>query len=197
VFGGPGGRELAAACSGPDALASAYRRVLDAFDASYADFEVRDSADTATVVRRAHAIRALQRERRLRVSFTLPLQTYGLAARDAAMLRLTRRAGAEIDTVNLLAPIEPHGAPDGRMHRVAAALRLARTQVAGAQGVPDTDDAWRRIALTCVLTSRDDLSEADAGKLAAFAARLDLAWLSLRGTPPAPQVARILRRTRE
>ncbi|WP_219464726.1 hypothetical protein [Nonomuraea rhizosphaerae] len=196
VFGGPRGRELAAACARPDRLVPAYRRVIGGLGASYAEFEVRDSADRAAVTRRAHAIRALQRERRLRVSFSLPLEPYGLAARDAAMLRLTRQAGADVGTVNLLAAMEPSGPFGGGTHRIALALRAARTQVAEAQAVPDTGEAWRRVAVTCVLTSPADLSEAEATTLAAFAGRHELAWLSLRGTPPQAPVARALRRTR-
>ncbi|MFD0471894.1 hypothetical protein ACFQ0B_28970 [Nonomuraea thailandensis] len=104
VFGGPGGPELAATCTRPGGLAAAYRRVVGAFDAAAVDFEVRDSADRAAVLRRARAIHAVQRERRLRVSFTLPLRRDGLAPGDAAMLRATHEAGAEVATVNLLAP---------------------------------------------------------------------------------------------
>ncbi|MFG1709902.1 hypothetical protein ACFLIM_42735 [Nonomuraea sp. M3C6] len=192
VFGGPGGRELAVTCVRPGGLATAYRRVVGAFDAGSIDFEVRDSKDRAAVLRRARAIQAMQHERRLRVSFTLPLKSYGLGAGDVAMLRATRRAGAEVGTVNLLAAIEPRAASDGRLHRVAAAVRAARDQIARAQGLADPDEAWRRVALTPVLAREGDLSELDARKLAAYAARHGLAWLSLRGVAPPPRVSRIL-----
>ncbi|NRQ30959.1 hypothetical protein HII36_03810 [Nonomuraea sp. NN258] len=187
VFGGPAGREPAAACTRPGALAALYRRVVVALDARYVGFEVRDSADRATVLRRARAVHQVQRERPLRVAVTLPLGPYGLSAEDAAMLRLTRRAGVRIDTVGLLARIEPQTAPDGRMRRLAAAVRAARTQIDAALG-----DSGGRIALTSVLTGSADLSELDARKLVAYADRHRLAWLSLRGQEPAPEIARIL-----
>jgi chitinase len=190
VFGGPVGRELAATCTAPGALAVAYRKVVRALDAAYVDFEVRDGADRATVLRRARAIRALQRERPLGVTFTLPLRPYGLSAGDVAMLRLTRAAGARVDTVNVLAAVEPQGAPPGRLRRLAMALHNARTQVDRA-----TDGAgWRPVALTPVLANRADLSEADARALASFAARHGLAWLSLRGAAPYATVSRLLHR---
>ncbi|MET8000323.1 hypothetical protein [Nonomuraea glycinis] len=211
IFGGPDGGEPAATCTRPGALAAAYRRVVGAFDADYIDFDLRtDSADPraevseaqdhgaqdrrATTVRRARAIRAMQRERRLRVSFTLPLRPHGLAERDLDVLRLTREAGADVGAVNLLAELEPRSAPEGRMQRVAAALHAARTQLAEVYDLNDPEHAWRRLALTCVLRDADDLSKTDAGKLAAFADRYGLAWLSVRGADPEPDAARILRR---
>ncbi|WP_211370218.1 hypothetical protein, partial [Nonomuraea turkmeniaca] len=193
TFGGADVAELAVTCTRPGGLAAAYRRVVGAFDAAAIDFEVRDSEDGAVVLRRARAIRAMQRERGLRVSFTLPLRPYGLDAADVAMLRTTRKAGAEVGTVNLLAPMEPRSAPSGRLRRLAAAIQLAKDQIAQAQELPDPGQAWRRIALTPVLTGESDLTELDARTLAGYAARHGLAWLSLRGVPPSRDVARNLR----
>ncbi|MEV0994904.1 hypothetical protein [Nonomuraea sp. NPDC050202] len=192
VFGGPAGPELAATCTKPGGLAAAYRRVVGAFDAAAVDFEVRDSADRAAVLRRARAIHAMQRERRLRVSFTLPLRRDGLAPGDAAMLRATREAGAEVETVNLLAPVEPRSTRGARLGLVAASVRAAAEQVARAHGLADPGQVWRRIALTPVLADEGDLSERDARTLTGYAARHGLAWLSLRGVTPKPDVSRIL-----
>lgn len=195
VFGGPAGRELAVACTRPGGLATAYRRAVGEFGATSADFEIRD-ADAAAALRRARAIHALQQELPLRVSFTLRLERDGLDEADLAMLRATRRAGARVDTVNLLAEVEPRGAPEGRLSRLASAVRAAAGQVAQAHDLPDHGQAWRRIALTPVLGHGGDLDESDAHKLSAYAVRHGLAWLSLRGAAPKPDVSRILWRTR-
>ncbi|TYB68479.1 hypothetical protein FXF51_11605 [Nonomuraea sp. PA05] len=195
VFGGPDGPELAATCTRPGGLAAAYRRVVGAFDAEAVDFEVRDSADRAAVLRRARAIHAVQRERRLKVSFSLPLRRDGLAPGDAAMLRATREAGAEVGTVNLLAAIEPRSTRGARLGLVAASVRAAAEQVARAHGLTDPVAAWRSIALTPVLADAGDMSERDARTLADYAARRGLAWLSLRGVTPKPDVSRILWRS--
>ncbi|MER6948068.1 hypothetical protein ABT294_28925 [Nonomuraea sp. NPDC000554] len=194
VLGGPAGREPAATCTRPGALVTAYRKVADTFHASYLEIEVRDSADTATVLRRARAIHVLQRERRLRVGFTLRLRPSGLSGGDIAMLRLTREAGADLATVNLLAPIEPRSAPAGRLHRLGEAVRAARSEVGHALGLTD-DEAWKRLALTAVLARPSDLSESAARELVAYADRHELAWLSLRGPAPPPAVERLLWRT--
>ncbi|MGR6916255.1 hypothetical protein ACU635_18610 [[Actinomadura] parvosata] len=195
VFGGPGGQELAATCTKRGGLAAAYRRVVGALDAAAVDFEVRDSADRAAVLRRARAIHALQRVRRLKVSFTLPLRRDGLAPGDVAMLRATQEAGAEVGTVNLLAPLEPRGTRGARLGLVAASMRAAAGQVARAQRLAEPGAAWRRLALTPVLTGAGDLSARDARTLAGYAARHGLAWLSLRGVIPDPHVSRILWRS--
>ncbi|TDE50216.1 hypothetical protein E1295_19510 [Nonomuraea mesophila] len=194
VFGGPGGRALATTCTRPGGLATAYRRIIGAYDATTVDFEVRDSADRAAVLRRARAIHAVQQERDLRVSFTLALRPGGLSPADVAMLRTTRRAGADVGTVNLLAPLEGRTAHRGRLGKVATAVRAARVQIARAQGVDDPGEAWERIALTPVLAGGSDLGASDARTLAAYATRHRLAWVSLRGAEPSHGVSRILLR---
>ncbi|SNS16408.1 hypothetical protein SAMN05216276_100560 [Streptosporangium subroseum] len=195
AFGGPVGRELAAACTDLDRLVAAYRQAIDTFDATYIDFEVQDPASAATVLRRARAIATLQREaaakgRPLTVSFTLPVTGTGLAPSDQAMLRSTREAGAEITAVNLLAAVGPEsGLAQDRLRPVASAVRAAQPQIAESLGEPV---AWRRIALTPVLSSSHDLTPANAHRLIAFAGRNKLAWLSVRGAAPTPNVARFL-----
>ncbi|MBB6349299.1 hypothetical protein FHU36_005844 [Nonomuraea muscovyensis] len=213
VLGGPAGRGLAGACATTGDLTAAYRRLVTVTGAAFLDFEVSDGADHAAAERRALAVRALQDDLPLRVGFTLPLHPDGLSAHDVELLRLTHRLGVDVTTVNLLAPVEPRersssspvhevaaswdrrpetGASGGRLRRVASAVRAARDQIADAQGLADAREAARRLALTPVLTGPHGLSEADARRLAAFADRHGLAWLSLRGTPQNPAVARIL-----
>ncbi|MCK2217532.1 hypothetical protein MF672_027620 [Actinomadura sp. ATCC 31491] len=191
-FGGPDGPDPAARCVRPGGLSAAYRRVAGAFGAAALDFEPGDGDTAAAALHRARALRVLQRERRLRVSYTLPLTASGLSAGDAASLRAARQAGAEVGTVNLLAEVEPRAAPAGRLHRLAAAIRLARAQIARAQAMPEPEQAWRRIALTLVLADGADLSEQDARTLTAYALRHGLAWLSLRGAAPDTGVSSVL-----
>ncbi|MFF0769280.1 hypothetical protein ACFYUK_10320 [Nonomuraea wenchangensis] len=191
--GGAGGADPAARCTEPRALAAAYRRVVGAFDVSAVDFELPAGGESAaTAARRAHALRVLQRERELQVSFTAPLTASGLEASCVAALRAARLAGAEVGTVNLLAGLEPRTAPSGRLSRLAAAVRLAEAQIARAQSLPEQEDAWRRVALTLVLADGSELSEQDARTLSAYAVRHGLAWLSLRGAEPDERAATVL-----
>lgn len=185
VFAG----ETAATCTDQRTLAAAYRSAIGAFDARFVHFEPAQQESRETVRRRARVIRTLQAERPLRVGFTLRLRDGGIAARDAELLRITQEAGAAVDTVNVLAGIEPPDAPPGRLGRMAKTVRAAREQIEKA-----SRPARPRLALTLVLSGPQHLNAADARKLAAFATRHRLAWLSLRGADPGPDVARVLHR---
>ncbi|GAA4189932.1 hypothetical protein GCM10022252_27400 [Streptosporangium oxazolinicum] len=194
AFGGPTGRELASACSDLARLTAAYRRAIGAFDATYIDFEVHAPTGEATVLRRARAIAALQREaaregRSLTVSFTLPVTRTGLSSGDQAMLRATRSAGAEIAAVNLLAPVDSVPGSGGRLRPIASAVRAAHPQIARSLG---ESAAWNRIALTPVLAGSGDLTRLEARRLAAFTSRNHLAWLSTRGAALSPGITRFL-----
>ncbi|MFJ2029806.1 hypothetical protein [Streptosporangium sp. NPDC087985] len=194
AFGGRAGSELAVACADVGHLTAAYRQAVGAFGVTYIDFEVREPDDDGTVLRRAGAITALQREaaakgRPLTVSFTLPVTGAGLTLRDQAMLRSTREAGVEIAAVNLLAPIRRTLTGRADLHAVAVAVRAAQPQIARSLGEAAS---WHRIALTPVLSGPQDLTAADARKLTAFTTRNGLAWLSTRGAAPSPEVARLL-----
>ncbi|MGV9601791.1 hypothetical protein ACWDR1_34555 [Streptosporangium sandarakinum] len=188
VFGGPAGREPAAACADPDRLVAAYRRVIGALGASYAAFEPDEPDGPETVLRRAHAIAALQREaaargRPLTVGVVLPATAAGLTPRGRAMLRSTRLAGVEIGAVDLLVPLDRTPAGRARLGAVAAAVRAAQPQVARSLGRPA---AWDRIALSPVLTGPRGLTGAETRTLTGFTARNGLAWLSVREAAPVP-----------
>ncbi|MEU9837306.1 hypothetical protein AB0D67_37715 [Streptosporangium sp. NPDC048047] len=206
VFGGPAGREPAAACADPERLAAAYRRAVGALGASYAAFEPSDSSGSSglngpdgpdgpeTVLRRARAIAVLQREaaargRPLTVGFALEATVAGLAPGDRAMLRSTRLAGVEIGAVDLLVPLDRAPTGRARLGVVAAAVRAAQPQVARALGRPAS---WDRIALSPVLTGPRGLTAAETRTLTGFTARNGLAWLSVREPAPGPGGARLL-----
>ncbi|GAA3081666.1 hypothetical protein [Streptosporangium carneum] len=194
AFGGPSGRELAAACADTGRLTEAYRRAVRSFGAGHIDFEIRGPVDEATVLRRADAIATLQREaaaegRPLTVSFTLPAGRTGLTRDDQTMLRATRRRGAEISAVNLLVPIRGASVGGSRLRPIASAVQAAHPQITRSLG---TATGWRGIALSPVLAGAGDLSSADARRLVAFTTRNRMAWLSTRGASPSSGVTRVL-----
>lgn len=194
VFGGPGGRELAATCTDLGRLTGAYRRAVSAFDAGYIDFELGGRDGGATVLRRAAAIAALQREaaatgRTLTVSLTLPADGDGLSRTDQEMLRVTRERGAEISTVSLMVPIRAGQGRRSHLRPIAAAVRAAHPQIVRSLGGAGTRC---RIALSPFLTGAKDLTTTDARKLVAFSTRKGMAWLSTRGATPSWSVSRLL-----
>jgi chitinase len=195
-FGGKGGGELATGCPDAERLTAAYRRVIAAFDSSHIDFEIHDTDDAATTMRRAAAIATLQREAQARgealeVSFTLPAHVSGISPGHRWMLRATRQAGAEIRTVNLLVPLRPLLPDGGHLQRLDAAVDAAAPQIGWALGT-GRPAVMGRIGLTPVLAEPGDLTAADARRLVGYAMRHDLAWLSVRGATPAPAVVQIL-----
>ncbi|MBP2707074.1 hypothetical protein JOL79_25135 [Microbispora sp. RL4-1S] len=194
AFGGPAGAEPAQTCRTGGRLAAAYRTAIEAVRPGGVDFEPRAPDATAVTLRRAAAIIAVQREARAAgrpfgLTFTLPATPYGLAPADTGMLGTTREAGADIRAVNLLVPFAP-GSKDN-LRRLAATARAAHRQLEDALGI-GAAEAWRRLALTPVLATPADLDLAQARRLAAFAARNGLCWLSLRGADPAPGVVEAL-----
>ncbi|WP_283137952.1 hypothetical protein [Rhizohabitans arisaemae] len=183
VFGGPGGPELAQTCKDVRRLTAAYRAAVDDPKVRHIDFEVTDSFDLDAVRRRARAVAALQRERPLQVTFTLPATRDGLDPDDLRMLGLTRAAGVNVSAVNLLS--------SPPLALVLKGAQAAHRQVSRALRLPG-GPAWQRIGLTPVLAGPADLGVPEAERLVGFATSHGLAWLSLRGARPTDEVAQIL-----
>jgi hypothetical protein len=108
-FGGASGTELAMSCPDVSRLTSAYRSVIHTFSLTHVDFDIEAAqlTDHASIVRRFHAIRALERgDRHLVVSLTVPSAVHGLRpVDDPGILALLRQARAEhvrVDLVNLM-----------------------------------------------------------------------------------------------
>ena len=192
-FGGAAGTELARACSSAGDLAAAYRQVVDVYGVTRLDFDVEGGTlpDVAANTRRAQAIALLQREagaegRRLEVSFTLPVLPSGLTQAGVDLLANARDNGVAVAAVNIMAMDYGDGAapnPAGRMGQYAIdAATATQAQVKGVFELSDAQ-AWARVAITPMIGVNDVASEvftlADARQLVAFAAEVDLAWLSM------------------
>jgi hypothetical protein len=187
-FGGERSQELALACPTPQSLAAAYTLVIEALHASLVDLDVEGAAlaDRDAVHRRNVAVRLLEAAARrsgrpLRVSYTLPAEGAGLSADAQALLQDARDAGVELDAVDAMTMNLGVGSGD-----LATA---ATTVAAGTEAVvrrlwpgPAGGGAWNRVAVTPMIGRNDLPSEvfglADATRLAAFARRHGLAWIS-------------------
>jgi chitinase len=108
-FGGAAQTELALSCSSVKRLTSAYSSVIRRFSLTHVDFDIEGPqlTDRASIVRRFHAIHALEhRDHHLVVSLTVPSAVHGLRSRDdPRVFALLRRAKAEhvrVDLVNLM-----------------------------------------------------------------------------------------------
>lgn len=188
-FGGKDGAELARTCTSAAQLTAAYQRVISAYRLDEIDFDVEGAAlsDTAANSRRDEALAALQaRDRGLRVSFTLPVLPSGLTRDGINLLTRAHSAGVQISAVDVLAMDFGDGnAPNPTAMMGTYVIRAATAtdaQVAGLLGISKRV-AWTKIAVTPMIGVNDQRDEvftlSDARKLAAFAARKHLAWISM------------------
>lgn len=99
-FGGAGGTELALVTTNVRTLQGYYQNVLDAYSVSWLDFDVEGGAlgNRASIDRRNQAIRALQvAQPALRISYTLPVEPYGLTNDGVYLLESAVKYGVRVD----------------------------------------------------------------------------------------------------
>jgi hypothetical protein len=175
-FGGAAPTELALSCPTVKRLAEAYASVISRFALTHVDFDIEGGqvSDHASIVRRFHAIHALERrDHDLVVSLTVPSAVHGLRAKDdPGVLAVLRQAKAEhvrVDLVNLMTM--DYG---GRHEMGAAAItavRAARHQLRRIW--PHT--GYANLGITPMIGVNDTAIEhfklADAKRVASFAKR--------------------------
>ncbi|NNN35810.1 sugar hydrolase [Streptomyces sp. S3(2020)] len=184
-FGGAAGSELATTCSSATALATAYEKVVAAYDLTKVDFDVEGGAlpDTAANTRRAQAIAELQKDHPdLDVSFTLPVMPEGLTQAGVDLLADARKNGVDIATVNIMA-MDYGPAYSGDMGTYAEqAATATQAQVKSVLGLSDSA-AWKAVAVTPMIGVNDVTTEIfkvdDATQLVDFAKSKGLGWLSM------------------
>jgi hypothetical protein len=188
-FGGQAGTELARRCSTAAALAAAYQGVIDTYGARYVDFDVEGPAlsDTAANARRAQAIAALQRTRKLKVSYTLPVLPSGLDAEGLAAARGAKAAGVDVSLFNLMTMDYGSGAapkPKGRMAGYAIrAAKATRAQLHGLYPGLGRGQLYRKIGVTPMIGVNDVATEVftlrDARKLVKWARKAHVGALAM------------------
>ncbi|MEU8137861.1 cellulose binding domain-containing protein [Streptodolium elevatio] len=193
-FGGSASSDLAATCESPEALAVAYRKVVDLYDVERIDIDVegRSLGRPDIVERRNEALKLLRGQLeaaggRLELTYTLPaLPTTGLGAEAVALLADAAARGLHVDTVNVLAMDYGQAnvkEPTGQMGRYAIdTARLVHGQLRGVWPTLTSDQAWRLISVTVTIGVDDAPGEVftldDAHLLADFAAQQHLGRLS-------------------
>lgn len=194
-FGGIANSELAVVCRNQSSLTSAYRSVVERYDASMIDLDIEGTAldDAAANGRRATAIRALQNlapsGRPLQVWLTLPVTPDGLLSDGVGVVDEMLRAGVDLAGVNVMTmnygASKPNDASMGEVAR--SALRATHAQLATAYrraGVQLTaDQLWARLGATPMIGRNDVQGEVfsleDAASLADFADEVGLGRVSV------------------
>ncbi|MFE7400957.1 chitinase [Streptomyces sp. NPDC057557] len=182
-FGGAAGNELALACDSARELADAYAQVLDAVGADKADFDIEGDAltDQASITRRDQALRLLQKERDLDVTYTLPVMPDGLEATGTDLLSDTAQRNVDVSAVNIMA-MNYSSSHDGDMSDYAQqAAEATHDQLTDVLGLSDAT-AWRALHITVMIGVNDVGGEtftlADAASLRTFAGRKGIGALS-------------------
>ncbi len=104
-FGGEAGKELALTCDTPAALQAQYRAVIDKYKLTRLDLDIEGAAikDAASVDRRNAALAALQSANpALEITYTLPVETTGLAPSGIRLLTNAMSHGVKVAVVNLM-----------------------------------------------------------------------------------------------
>ncbi|MEV6564801.1 chitinase [Streptomyces kronopolitis] len=199
-FGGQSGNELARACGSVDKLVDAYRKVIDAYHLTGADFDIEGPALTDTKANdlRARAIARLQQSRKLDVSFTLPVMPSGLNRDSVALLKGAKKNGVRVSTVNIMA-MDYGSSYDGDMGKYAIdAATATHRQVKSALGLRGEAAAWKAVGVTPMIGVNDVKGEiftpGDAAELKTFARQKGLGRLSMWSATrdkPCPEGANI------
>lgn len=185
-FGGANGSELGLSCGSAGELTKAYSKVIDEFDLKKADFDIEGGAlpNSAANTKRAKAIAALQKSHpNLDVSFTLPVMPEGLTQDGVQLLNDTKKQGATVSTVNLMA-MDYGPSYTGDMGGYATkAATAAQPQVKKALGLKDGATAWHTLGITPMIGVNDVQGETftaqDAAQVRKFAEQKGIGSLSL------------------
>ena len=166
-FGGVVNSELAVVCRNQASLTSAYRSVVERYEASMIDLDIEGAAldDAAANMRRATAIRALQKEapsdRPLQVWLTLPVTPEGLLSNGVGRVDEMLRAGVDLAGVNLMTMDFGASKPDDMSMGEAtrSALLAAHAQLAAAYrraGLRlSAEQLWARLGATPMIGRND------------------------------------------
>lgn len=176
-FGGANGTPIDSRITTTPALVTEYQRVIDTYKLTSIDLDIEGSwlADTASIARRAAAIKTLQTNNpNLKVTWTLPVLPTGLTADGVNVLNKALDAGVRLDCVNLMAMDYGDSAapnPSGKMgdYAIQAATstqaQLKTILTNHGQNLPDAD-LWKLVGLTPMIGVNDlttevfDLTEA-------------------------------------
>ncbi|MGZ4727567.1 MAG: chitinase [Acidimicrobiales bacterium] len=195
-FGGLINDELALTCPDVDALAAAYRSVIDRYGITTVDFDIEGHAldDRESMERRAEALARVQADirasgGRLAVWLTLPSTPAGLLDNGVSALTAMLAGGVDLGGVNAMTmdfgSSKPTDLP--MVDAVEHALEATRVQLTATyrrSGVTlNAKSAWNKIGATPMIGQNDVPDEqftvSDAHELRRFAEQHGIARLSM------------------
>ncbi|MCU1572688.1 MAG: glycosyl hydrolase family 18 [Micrococcaceae bacterium] len=185
-FGGQLNSELGTACTDPDQLKAAYRKVLDRYKVTTidVDLESRNLEDAAATVRRAAVLASLQQEQQaagkeLNIWLTLPVAPTGLTSAGTDAVAQLLSAKVQLAGVNIMTMDYGQARPEGQsmLQASVAAAEATHGQLDALYRQAGTSlgslSLWRKIGLTPMIGQNDVAGEVftleDAAGLNAYA----------------------------
>jgi chitinase len=181
-FGGASGDYLDAKCGSAGALAGAIGAFIDETGITDLDFDVEQGPVMTTSMnkKRGQALKQLQDQRQVKVSFTLPVDPSGLPDNALDVVRQAVNAGVSVSHVNLM--VMDYGISGSMGGYAKQSLNGTHAQLLGV--VPGLDDAgaWRMLGATPMIGQNDSQNEVftlgDAQSLLGFAQQKGLGLVS-------------------
>jgi chitinase len=194
-FGGQANSELAVACDRPEALASAYRSVIDRYSTDTVDFDIEGASldDAAANLRRAKAIKSVQDDVRahnghLAVWLTLPVTPQGLNANALALVRTMLAEKVDLAGINVMAmDFGVASAASNMLRAITSSVTATHDQLVAVYsraGVRlSAKHVWGKLGVTVMIgqndVARERLSVPAARTVTAFAASHGMARVSM------------------
>ncbi|GAB1695075.1 cellulose binding domain-containing protein [Krasilnikovia sp. M28-CT-15] len=181
-FGGATGIELAQACTDDKALQAEYQAVVSAYNLKYIDLDIEGAAvaDRTTIDRRSTALAALQKANPgLKISLTLPVLPEGLTADGVNVVSSAKKAGVDLDLVNIMAMDYGRAGQDYGDLAIQA-VKSTKDQIKSIYGNSDAA-AFKMVGVTPMLGKNDDqgtFTQSDARDVVAFANANHLGFIS-------------------
>ncbi|GAA3600054.1 cellulose binding domain-containing protein [Kribbella ginsengisoli] len=182
-FGGAAGSELAQVCPTPQATATEYQAVVDAYQLRYLDLDIEGGAvaDPVSIARRSQALSILQSNRPgLKISLTLPVLPEGLDGNGFAVLKSARDNGINLDVVNIMAMDYNRSSGNYGDFAVQAA-QSTFNQIKSLWPSLTDAQAWLKVGVTPMLGRNDDggtFNQTHSTQLVDFARTKHLGMLS-------------------
>lgn len=182
--------EIADSCPSVPDIAAAYESVITEYGVTRLDMDIEDNSlgNAAGIERRSQAIKlledwAVQNNRPLQISYTLPTGSDGLGSDGIGVLRSAIDAGARVDVVNIMT-FDYYDGTTNMAAAATAALTALHGQLATLYPSKSAGDIWAMEATT-IMVGIDDLpgktevtQVADATRVLDFARSKGMSMLS-------------------
>ncbi|WP_211259714.1 chitinase, partial [Thermococcus celericrescens] len=177
AFGGAVGPYLCQQAQSAEQLAEWYLQVIDTYNATYLDFDIESSIDANLL---ADALLIVQRERNVKIGFTLPSDPgAGLVGSGYSIIQTMVEKGVEIDRVNPMT-MDYYWTPSNADNAISVAEHVF-SQLKGLYSDRSDAEIWGMIGLTPMIGVNDDHSVFtidDAQRLVEWAVQQGLRFLA-------------------